>query len=282
MSAFGQFQGFFENGAAMNRIVRSSAAICCLILSGGVAALADEPIKLIAHRGGVVEGQLAENTLPALQAAMDRGYWMVEVDVQESKDGHAVVHHDRDFRRFYDVPRLLAEMTWDEIRNLRTKSGNARPLDFDEFTAACRGRMRLMVDTKGPDHPPEFYRAMERALVENDLLRTAYFIGTAESKAYFQGKARISVDRGQLKEALERGEDVGRLYFLFEHGRVLDEATVGLARQAGVPVVPSVNVFHYLGRDHMEAAGADIRRLRMLEVTQYQIDSVYERFCRDE
>lgn len=270
------------NGAALDRIVGFGAAILCVVFAACQAARADETIKLIAHRGGVVEGDLAENTLPALEAAIDRSYWMIEVDVQESKDGHTVVHHDRDFRRFYGVPRPLAEMTWDEIRKLRTKPGGARPLDFGEFAAACRGRMRLMVDTKGPDHPEEFYQAMERALIENDLLRTAYFIGTAESKAYFKGKSRISVDREKLKAAIARGEDVGRLYFLFEHGRVLDEATVRLARKAGVPVVPSVNVFHYLGRDHMKAAEADIRRLLALEVTQYQIDSVYEKFCREE
>jgi hypothetical protein len=46
-----------------------------------------EVIKLIAHRGGVVDKQRAENNLPAIQEAIHRGYWMLEVDIRESKEG---------------------------------------------------------------------------------------------------------------------------------------------------------------------------------------------------
>ncbi len=53
------------------------------------------------------------------------------------------------------------------------------------------------------------------------------------------------------------------------------------AQQAGVPVVPSVNIFHYATKDHTPLAARDIRRLRALGVTQFQIDSVYEKFCRE-
>jgi hypothetical protein len=48
-----------------------------------------------------------------------------------------------------------------------------------------------------------------------------------------------------------------------------------------VPVVPSVNIFHYAGLDdHFKAAESDIRRLRQLGVTEFQIDSVYDRWLR--
>ena len=261
-------------------------ATMCVVSIGFAASRAsatagDAQLRLIAHRGGVVEGDLAENTKPALDEAAKRGYWMVEVDVQESADGHAVAHHDADFKRFYGVPKQLADMNWNEIRKLRTKGG-ARPLDFADFTEACSGRMRLMIDTKGPGHSPEFYEAMHRAMVEHDLLDSAYFIGTGESKAFFRGKARVSVNRDELRAAINAGEDTARLYFLFEHGRSLDAEGIALARKAGVPVVASVNTFHYIGRDHMLAAAADIRRLKKLGVTKFQIDSVYEGFCKEE
>ena len=40
---------------------------------------------------------------------------------------------------------------------------------------------------------------------------------------------------------------VVKLYFLFENGNTLDEATVRYAQSLNVPVVTSVNTFHYSG-----------------------------------
>lgn len=262
--------------------------VVVMLVLTAVVARAQPPrdaaeVKLIAHRGGVVEDGLIENQLPALNAAVKRGYWMVEVDVRESKDGHLVVQHDPNFKRYYGDPRQVGEMTWGEIRQLRSRESGLRPLEFAEYAKACRGRMRVMIDTKEPSHDKRFYEAMERALKENQLLHDALLIGTREAKAYFKGKARVAVNRKELQAAIsgQEQEDVGRLYFLFEHGRVLDEPTVRLARQHGVPVVPSINVFHYLGRKNQrQRAEADLQRLRDLGVEYFQIDSVYDRVLR--
>jgi len=47
---------------------------------------------LQAHRGGLV----VENTLPAFAKALELGVSTLELDVQITEDGHAVVTHDRD------------------------------------------------------------------------------------------------------------------------------------------------------------------------------------------
>jgi hypothetical protein len=123
---------------------------------------------------------------------------------------------------------------------------------------------------------------MTDALQENGLLESAYVIGTPESRNYFRGKARVGLPAKALTEAAGRGEEVGKLYFLFEHGRDLDDETVAWAQQLGVPVVPSVNIFHYADlADHFKAAQADIVRLRRRGVTEFQIDSVYDAWLRE-
>ena len=212
-------------------------------------AIADEPkhLRLIAHRGGVVDKDLIENNLPAINEAIRRNYFMLEVDIRESKDGHLIVHHDEDFRRFYGDSRRVADMTWDEIKMLRSKPGDLRPIDFEEFARACRGKIRLMLDTKGPDHDRVFFAEMLRILKENELLDTAYVIGTEQSRQLLLGKAKIGCNRTELQMAIDRREDVKKQYFLFEHGEDLDEETVALAQSHDVTVVPSVNIFHYLG-----------------------------------
>lgn len=258
----------------MARRVAELALLSVVLLMAGCG----NRVRLIAHRGGVVDAQRAENTPGAIEAAIARGYWMVELDVRESLDGRLVVHHDPDFERFYGDQRLLADLPWSEIRQLRTTPGNERPPEFHELAALCRGKLRVMLDTKPPEHGPAFYAAMEKSLRDNGLLKTAYAIGTDESRAFFTGKCLVGVDRKRLRAAVARGESVAKLYFLFEHGRDLDRETVTLARRLGVPVVASVNIFHYEDTDHRTAAPADIARLRRLGVTEFQIDSVYEEF----
>jgi len=236
-------------------------------------------VMLIAHRGGVVDDEHIENNLPAIDEAARRGYWMLEVDVRESKDGRLIVQHDADFRRFYGDSRQVVDMTAAEIKRLRSTPGGLPPLEFSEFAAACKGKLRLMLDTKGAKHSKEFFASMIDSLRENDLLDSAFVIGSDQSRALFFDKAKIGVNREKLAAAVGRGEDVAKRYFLFSHAKGIDAETVNFCRQHGVVVVPSINTFHYPAAKHMEMAAADIARLKKLGVTYFQIDSVYEKYC---
>jgi hypothetical protein len=188
------------------------------------------------------------------------------------------VQHDKDFQRAYGVNQNVADLTWNEIRQLRSRSGAQPPSTLGEFAACCRGKMRLMIDSQETGSQGGFFEKMEQILRENDLLSSAFFIGSAEQKAHFKGKARIAVGREGLKQAVAAGEAVSSLYFLFEHGNVLDESTVKYARSLNVPVVASVNTYHYfIHRGHSDPE-SDIRRLRRLGVTYFQIDSDFTRF----
>jgi hypothetical protein len=233
------------------------------------------PVRLIAHRGGVVSEQFAENSPASLEEAVKRGYWMIEVDVRESKDGVLVVQHDPDFDRFYGVKRKVADMRWDEIARLRAKPGDSRPMTFRELCERAKGRLQLMVDTKEPSHPEAFYREMENAMRANGLLDNAYFIGTEESRRWFRGKARISATYPELRQHAAAGQAVGKLYFLFEWGTMSRES-VDWAFANKVPVVPSINTFHYRGNDPAGRGHADLVRLRGWGVREFQIDSVYD------
>jgi glycerophosphoryl diester phosphodiesterase len=255
-------------------IVLFDVALCCCPM-----ASAQQPnleCHLIAHRGGVVDKHLIEHSLAGLNSAIDRGYWMVEVDVRKTKDGLPIVQHDGDFRRYFNHPVDVSDMTWDQIKLLRSSLGNCRPLLLNEFAAACRGKIRLMVEIKGPSHNAKFYELIEQILRENNLLDEAIMIGIPEAKAYFRGKLRTSVQRNGLISAVEAGEDVESLYFLFHGARHLEEETIEYARAAGVPIVAAFNKHHYQGENAMPSAEAESRRMIELKVRTFQIDSIYE------
>lgn len=63
--------------------------------------------RVVAHRGYAL--YYPENTLSAIQAAIDAGVGFVEIDVQMSSDGIPVLFHDEDTQRLCDVPGLLQQ-----------------------------------------------------------------------------------------------------------------------------------------------------------------------------
>ena len=67
----------------------------------------------IAHRGA--SAQAPENTLAALEMAIQEGVDLLEIDVRASADGEVVVIHDPTLDRTTDRTGLVAELTYDEI-----------------------------------------------------------------------------------------------------------------------------------------------------------------------
>jgi glycerophosphoryl diester phosphodiesterase len=65
---------------------------------------------LIAHRGNAAE--FPENTLEALQSAVDLGLGHVEFDVQLTADGVPVVLHDADLQRMAGRADCVHDLSW--------------------------------------------------------------------------------------------------------------------------------------------------------------------------
>jgi glycerophosphoryl diester phosphodiesterase/beta-lactamase superfamily II metal-dependent hydrolase len=234
--------------------------------------------KLIAHRGGIVEGKYAENSEKAIQAAIDAGYYMLELDLRETKDGTIIIQHDPDFKKFYGVEKQVAELNWDEIKTLRAVPGNTPVLRLEEALALCQDKIQIMVDTKGEEHPDAFYERIEQLLSDHGLLQRALIIGSQANRAFFKGKAKVGINLENLKQAIKEREDVANLYFLFLHGNELTPEIVAYAEKYGVLVVPSVNLFHYTDIDPMEGAKRDIDMLKAEGVQYFQIDSEFDRW----
>ena len=114
------------------------------------ALLADTEIT--AHRGSSLRAP--ENTLPALETAVEEMADFCEIDVQMTLDGVIVVCHDLNVKRVSGVNRRLGEMTWDEVKKLDV-GGSVGP-EFagvgipalEEMLEAARGRIRLNIELK--------------------------------------------------------------------------------------------------------------------------------------
>ena len=239
-------------------------------------ASAVDLVNLNAHRGGVVSDTIIENNRASIEAAVQRGYWMVEVDVRRTADGVPIAHHDFDFRRFYQDRRKVRDMTWEEISQLRSSPGGEHPLRLVDYLQACDDRLKIMLDIKGERSllPAAFLDEIERVMNEAGQLKYAYMIGTEETKQHLPAKLRISRKYEDIASAKEEGSESH--YFIFPRDNRVTEDEIRQGLALGAPVVPSINAFHYPKKTRMQRARQDIERLRAAGVTEFQIDSVFD------
>lgn len=234
--------------------------------------------RLIAHRGGIVEGNYNEFDPASIQAAINQGYDMLEVDVQDTKDGVLIVNHDPTFSRFFNNSRLISDMTWDEVQKLRPANGkDYHPLSLEELAKMCSGKIRFMIDVKR-DSPAEFYQKLGKVMEKYGFLKDAYFIDKP-SRTYFWGKAKFGVridEMNALRERFEKGEDVACHYFLFDAGTRLNSSLIKMCQKASITVVPSVNFGHYRDENPGRGAKRDIDFLKACGLTEFQIDSDFD------
>lgn len=103
----------------------------------------------VAHRGLWTPDGAPENSLGAFQAACAAGYG-VELDVQLSADGEAMVFHDEDLKRMTGVEGRLCDRTTTELAELRLKGGDERIPTLGETLALVGRRAMVHVELKTP------------------------------------------------------------------------------------------------------------------------------------
>lgn len=117
---------------------------------------ASDDLIIVAHRGAA--GKAPENTMEAISAAIEDGTDWVEIDVQESGDGHVVVVHDSDFMKLAGTDLKVWEGTLEEIQAIDVGSwfspdfsDERVPLLADVLKAA-KGRARVVIELKYYGH----------------------------------------------------------------------------------------------------------------------------------
>ena len=100
----------------------------------------------VAHRG-LHGGTIIENTASAVRAATDAGY-AIEVDLQITADGDAVVHHDDTLGRLTEGTARLDAMTAAGLKAIAYTTGGDRILGLGELLDLVAGRVALLLEMK--------------------------------------------------------------------------------------------------------------------------------------
>ena len=159
------------SGAVLALAAAGAAAVPFWLLAPG-RAKADDMKKFTgryyAHRGLYDENQaVPENSIPAFKRAAEWGYG-IELDVQLSKDGFAVVFHDDDLLRACGDERRVNDVTWGELKTMRL-FGTRRTIPlFRDVLALVDGRVPMIVELKTGPRNGELCRSVCAILSEYD------------------------------------------------------------------------------------------------------------------
>ena len=207
--------------------------------------------RVIAHRG--FSGEAPENTLVAIEKAIDVGADMVEFDVQVSRDGEVVVIHDETLDRTTNGSGLVADQSLEELRKLDAGSWFGRSSTGERFAGekiptlgevldATRGRILVNIEikTEAADTAP----GPVAQLVRDRGMADQVIISSFNPKALeLMRQIAPEIRRASLYEkALHRGWSPSRVVAQVDtqafnaSRRVLTDAMLADAASAGLPV----------------------------------------------
>ena len=108
--------------------------------------------EITAHRGS--SRTAPENTIPAIEAAVEEMADSVEIDVQMTADGVVVLGHDASLKRVAGVNRSIASMTFEELEKLDVGSwlsseyAGTRIPSLSEVLELCSQKTSLNIEIK--------------------------------------------------------------------------------------------------------------------------------------
>ena len=102
----------------------------------------------VAHRGlhDLARG-IIENMPGAIRAAID-GNFNIEVDLQLTADGEAMVHHDDALGRLTEGSGPLLGMTSEKLKAIKFKDTSERMMSLGDLCALVEGRVPLVIEVK--------------------------------------------------------------------------------------------------------------------------------------
>lgn len=229
--------------------------------------------KLIAHRGGVVDQHIDENSIASIKKAAANGYYMVELDVRTTKDAVLIVHHDRNMQRFFGVDKIVEDLNWDELRTFKSANGHTVQKLGDILQLAKSEGLQVMIDLKIRGNQQKQFEAIYTMLTDLDLAQQALIIPSEEATDYFRGKIKLSCTRKQIESYQQREDYSPQHYYLFANPSPED---FSWAKAHDIQVVGVLNYRASSEANYKKKAAALID----LGVQYIQLDSRFDEFFK--
>lgn len=154
---------------------------------------------IIAHRGASAEKP--ENTLAAFRRAVALGVDGIELDVQTTRDGVAVVFHDDRLKRLTGEKGLLSAWVWRDLSRLQVFGAEAIPrlVDVLRFT---RGKVVVQVELKKGVRLPPVLAAIKAARATDWVILASFEVDLVqEARLLAPTVPRMVISEGRRPRA---------------------------------------------------------------------------------
>ncbi|RUO26505.1 glycerophosphodiester phosphodiesterase [Aliidiomarina minuta] len=147
-----------------------------------------EQVTITAHRGASWDAP--ENSLAAIELAIQQGADYIELDVQQTADGELILIHDRDYLRVAGDRRSIWQVDYAEVREMDAGSwfssqyAGERIPTLAEAVELIRGRAQLYLEVKTspamPNLVPDTVRELQRLDFVEETVMAALTPGVLE------------------------------------------------------------------------------------------------------
>lgn len=126
-----------------------------------------------AHRGGAK--MAPENTLSAIEYAVDAMADYAEIDVQETSDGEVVLLHDTNLKRTTSLNANIWDLTYNEVSQLdagvkfHKKFRGEKIPTLDEIIKYAKGKIRLNIEVKYNGHNKNIIKKVVQIIEDNNF-----------------------------------------------------------------------------------------------------------------
>lgn len=160
----------------LNKILLSVISSCVVFTAFGqgqdipVLPLAKHELIVIAHRGSHLVKP--ENTIAAIEEAIQLGADYVEIDLRTTLDGQLVLSHNETVDKMTNGKGKIREMRLEELKKLSVNSkdgGVYRIASFSEALKTCKGKINIYLDFKDAA-AEQAYHEIQAAGMEKQIL----------------------------------------------------------------------------------------------------------------
>jgi len=132
----------------------------------------ESKVFVVSHRGEW--RQAPENSIKAIDLAIEAGADIVEIDVAKTKDGHIILMHDKTLERTTTGKGKVSDWTLDSLRTLKLKNGAGirsrhNIPTLEEALLFSKGKVMLNLD-KAYDIFDDIYPILEKTNTTNHIV----------------------------------------------------------------------------------------------------------------
>ncbi len=204
------------------RITRArllAASIIGVLVALGVAVVTmhgvrlEDNVQIIAHRGS--SKAAPENTMAAVRQAIEDGTDWIEIDVQETADGHVVVLHDSDFMKLSGMNLKIWDATLADLKDIDIGSWFAaefkdqRVPTLAEVLDECKGKAGVVIELKYYGHDQQLEQRVAEIVETHDMVTSVEIMSLKLDAVHKMKSLRpdwtvgllMSVSAGDLKDS---------------------------------------------------------------------------------